>query len=136
MIGSSCKKSPPAADPYNLALNTVDQNKKLIQGNWIEDSVHSTSGKLYRALSPSYLRIDTNLNYSFTQTFSSNQGHPDTDTGYIGFDGNRNIEPVSVGLNHYLGNIEKFVITTATDHQLALFAYGIVTDDYTWYFHK
>jgi hypothetical protein len=108
----------------------------LIQGYWTEDSVQNGNGPIFLALPTSYLRIDANLHYSLNQKFSYNSTYPDTDTGYLVFDANRNFQAVSVGLNHYLSGYGDLVISVATDHKMTLYAYGTPINNLTWYFHK
>lgn len=135
LISACHKEVAPAADPYDLAQNSADQNAQLIKGYWIEDSVHVEGIKTFITLPPSYLRIDDNLHYSMYQTVTGNPSNS-IDTGYLVFDGNRNIQPISVGGNHYLSGFDRLVISRATDHVLVLYDYEAAANNFTLYYHK
>jgi hypothetical protein len=135
LLLGACRKDGAPVIPYDLARNSADQNAQLIKGYWIEDSVRVEGIKTFITLPPSYLYIDKDLRYSMYQAVTLNPSNS-SDTGYFVFDGNRNIQPVSVGGNHYMAGFDRLVISEATDLRLVLYDYEAQANNFTLYYHK
>ena len=135
MVLVSCKKHQ-AANPYDVMNNTAAQNALLLQGNWIEDSLNISYDQTYTASPGSYLKIDSNLNYSFYQVLQGFSGS-NSQTGTITFHGYFSII-FNVGPNGYDPLRSLFQISVATNHNLVL--YGGLSGGFigipTFYYHK
>jgi hypothetical protein len=116
--------------------NTAAQNAMLLQGNWIEDSLNISYDQTYTASAGSYLKIDSNLNYSFYQVLQAFSGS-NSETGTITFHGYFSII-FNVGPNGYSPLGALFQISVATNHNLVLYGglSGGVINTPTFYYHK
>jgi hypothetical protein len=139
LIVAACKKSQSTRDPNDISQNTPAQNALLIQGNWIEDSINLTTIGTINATAPSYLNIDSDLNYTMIQNAVSNNPinlSGESDTGRFIFWADRFIAPISTGGNNYLGYYGLLEITVANAHHLVLNGGGDVVLNPMWYYHK
>jgi hypothetical protein len=133
----SCKKHQ-AANPYDTMKNTAAQNALLIEGDWIEDSLVITYDQTYTASPGSFLKIDSNLNYSFYEIAQGLSGS-NSETGTITFQGDFFIK-FNVGPNDFDPLRALFQISVATNHKLVLYGGGlsasVVGGIPIFYYHK
>jgi hypothetical protein len=134
----TCKKDQAAAESNIPA--TVEQTKKLLVGDWIEDSIIIEYAINVPCISPSYLNVNSTLNYRMVETVrSSNPATPfdGTDTGQFTNIGTRYITPTSFDSNNnFLGEFGRMQIDTLTEHRLVLFGYEVLGTPPILYFHK
>jgi hypothetical protein len=132
LIFAACKKHQ--ANPYDVENNTAAQNALLLEGDWNEDSLHISYDGSFMASPGSFLKIDSNLNYSLYQGL---QGISITDSmsGTITFQGNFSLK-FNVGPNSsYFTGL--YQISVVTNHQLVLGQIdGPVDGLSTYYYHK
>jgi hypothetical protein len=129
---TACKKHQ--ANPYDVMNNTAAENALLLEGNWIEDSLHISYDGTYTASPGSFLNIDSNLNYSLYQGLQGTSVS-DSISGTISFQGSFSIK-FNVGPNS--GSFTGlYQMAVATNHQLVL---GQIDGPFfglsTYYYHK
>ena len=130
----ACKKNQPASDPNQPT--SIDQVKTLLVGDWIEDSLNIEYTWTLTFIAPSYLHVDSSLNYRMVQT-SANPLNNGNDTGQFTNIAIRYITPNSFyGNDDYFGNFGRMQINVLTEHQLVLYCYQMMIDPATFYFHK
>lgn len=130
---TACKKHQ--ANPYDVMNNTAAQNALLLEGNWIEDSINISYSGTYTASPGSFLKIDSNLNYSVYQGYQGNSSI-DSAAGAITFQGNFYINFNQGPNSFFFGRL--YQISEATNHQLVLFG-GIDVSPVDFpilYYHK
>lgn len=123
-----CKKSQTQSGEPSFA-----QKISLLKRNWIEDSLNNAStGRTFKAIQPSYLHIDSSLNYSLIQNLDNNES--ESDTGQIVFQSTSMVFS-SNGGNHYLAGFGIIYLTSVTENTLILNA-NLPSNNTTWYFHR
>jgi hypothetical protein len=137
LVTAGCSKNQPQT--HSVIPTSPEETEKLLVGNWIEDSLNIQNTITFAFTAPSYLNVNSSLNYRMVQTSPlASQGNDldASDTGQFTNISTRYITPSSFyGNQDYLGSFGPMQIDTLTAHRMVLFGYGDLVPP-TFYFHK